>query len=104
LISSPESLLPKDGMPLPPSRTCRSTVVSSGFSSSRFGPTWPFDPAAFSVWQVPQPALAKTFPPGVEEPPPEPPQPATSGTRANAIAAVARNFMTRCLGTIALWP
>ena len=54
-------------MPLPPFRTCRSTVDWSGFSSSRFGPTCPFEPAALSVWQPPQPALAKTFAPGALE-------------------------------------
>jgi hypothetical protein len=54
----------KDGIPLPPFRTCRATVDSSGLSSSRFGPTWPLAPATFSVWQPAQPADAKTLAPG----------------------------------------
>src|SRR5262245_49912300 len=100
----PGELTAEDGMPFPPVRTWCSTVDSSGLSSSRFGPTWPFASAAFSVWQEPHPALAKTLPPGLAEPPPEPPQPATNGARASAMTAVARNFMARCLGTIAPWP
>src|SRR5689334_4819359 len=32
---------------------------------SRSGPTLPVDAAAASVWQLPQPALAKTFAPGL---------------------------------------
>jgi len=44
-----ESFMRNEGIPLPPSRTCRSTVDWSGFSSSRFGPTCPFEPAALSV-------------------------------------------------------
>src|SRR3954454_8038169 len=99
-----ESLLRKEAMPWPPLRTCRSTVDWSGFSSSRFGPTWPFESAALSVWQPPQPALAKTFAPGELEVSPEPPQPATSGRNAIRRAIVALSFMTRCLGTIAPWP
>jgi hypothetical protein len=56
------------------------------------------------VWQLPQPELAKSFPPGELAFPPELPHPAASGIVASRKAAVARNFMTRCLGTIALWP
>jgi hypothetical protein len=103
-ICVPESFVRKEGIPLPPFRTCRSTVDWSGFSSSRFGPTWPFEPAALSVWQPPQPALANTFAPGGLDALPEPPQPARSGRIANTTAADALSFMTRCLGTIALWP
>ena len=98
------SFLPNDGMPLPPTRTWCSTVVSSGFSSSRFGPTWPLASAAFSVWQLPQPELAKTLPPGELALPPELPQPAASGSATRRKAVAAWSFMTRCLGTIALWP
>ena len=41
---------------------CASTVSSSGMRSSRFGPVVPSEPAAASVWQVPQ-LLAKTAAP-----------------------------------------
>ena len=99
-----ESFWRNEGMPLPPLRTCRSTVDWSGFSSSRLGPTCPFAPAASSVWQPPQPAVAKTFAPGELEVPLDPPQPAASGRIATRRAVAARSFMTRCLGTIALWP
>src|ERR671931_233574 len=61
-------------MPLPPTRTWCATVASSGLSSSRLGPIWPFASASLSVWQLPQPALANTLPPGEFDPPP-PPQP-----------------------------
>ena len=50
------------------------------------GPTVPFDFAAWSVWQLPQPALAKTFAPGselvdeLELSFPLPPQPARART------------------------
>jgi len=56
------------------------------------------------VWQPPHPALANTFAPGELEVVSEPPQPATSGRMATTTAAVTLSFMTRCLGTIALWP
>src|ERR671931_1484529 len=61
-------------MPLPPTRTWCATVASSGLSSSRLGPIWPFASASLSVWQLPQPALANTLPPGEFDAPP-PPQP-----------------------------
>ena len=93
-----------ENMPLPPTRTWCATVEASGLSSSRFGPICPFASAASSVWQLPQPALAKTLPPGELAPPPPPPQPAASGIERNRRAVVARSFMTRCLGTIAPWP
>jgi hypothetical protein len=38
-ISLAESLLLNDGIPFPPVRTWCSTVDSSGFNSSRLGPT-----------------------------------------------------------------
>jgi len=38
-------------------------ISTGGFESSRFGPTFPVDPAAASVWQPPQPAEAKTASP-----------------------------------------
>ena len=50
-------------MPFPPFVTCRFTVCSLGRSSSRLGPTVPFAPAASIVWQLAQPAVAKTFAP-----------------------------------------
>ena len=79
-------------MPFPPVRTWAATVTSSGFSSSRFGPTWPFAFAALSVWQPPQPAVLKTCAPGsfasaafCEPAPPPPllPQPAAITTIAS---------------------
>ena len=48
------------GIAPPPFSTWCATVACDGFSWSRFGPTFPVDPAAFSVWQPPQPAEAKT--------------------------------------------
>src|SRR5439155_16810137 len=74
-ICVPESLRLNEGMPFPPVRTWRATVDSSGLSSSRFGPIWPFAFAALRVWQLAQPALANTLLPGELEAPPEPPQP-----------------------------
>src|SRR2546421_3098779 len=74
-ICVPESLRLNEGMPFPPVRTWRATVDSSGLSSSRFGPIWPFAFAALRVWQLAQPELANTLPPGELEAPPEPPQP-----------------------------
>src|SRR5829696_4269532 len=87
-------------MPPPPLRTCASTVSSSGLRSSRFGPVVPSEPAAASVWQVPQ-LLAKTAAPSappsvvsaVVAAPPEssssPPQPAAATTRsANTTAMI----------------
>src|ERR1044072_9342825 len=55
-------------MTFPPFVTWRTTLASAGFSWSRFGPTWPCEPAAFSVWQVVQPALRKTALPATGSP------------------------------------
>src|SRR5207249_1293012 len=41
------------------------TSEYGGFASSRLGPTVPFEPASFSVWQPVQPALRNTFFPAV---------------------------------------
>jgi hypothetical protein len=62
--------------------TCLTTRSEEGWSLSRFGPTVPEAPAAFSVWQFLQPASEKTFAPAWlsedDEPPlSEPPQPAS---------------------------
>ena len=77
---------------------------ASGLSSSRFGPTCPFAFAAESVWQPPQPALAKTLAPGEFERLFEPPQALVESPIASRSAGVRkRSFMARCLGTIALW-
>ena len=46
------------------------TSAFGGFASSRFGPTVPFAPASFSVWQLVQPAVSKTFLPSRDPPPP----------------------------------
>jgi hypothetical protein len=54
LISFDESRPLKEGILPPPLITCVSTVASSGFSWSRFGPTLPVVPAAARVWQLPQ--------------------------------------------------
>src|SRR4051794_14806623 len=53
-----------DGMPpgLPPVMTCRRTVARSGLSWSRFGPTWPFDCAAASVWPRARFCVTPCFP------------------------------------------
>src|SRR5262245_15403752 len=64
LISVSLSFWAKEGMPTPPFRTWRTTRCASGRSSSRLGPVVPFDLAADSVWQPPQPASEKTFAPG----------------------------------------
>ena len=53
----------KDGITAPPVVTWETTLSNAGFRSSRFGPTVPVDLAAASVWQPPQPALAKIFAP-----------------------------------------
>src|SRR5829696_7272537 len=91
-------------MPPPPLRTCASTVSSSGLRSSRFGPVVPSEPAAASVWQVPQ-LLAKTAAPSappsvvsavvaaVVAAPPEsssssPPQPAAATTSSASTTAM----------------
>ena len=66
LIWTSFSFFEKDGIPTPPFLTCRSTRCASGRSWSRSGPTVPFDFAAWSVWQPPQPALSKTLAPGSE--------------------------------------
>src|SRR3954454_22452764 len=50
----------KAGIAPPPTATWCATASFDGFSWSRFGPTLPVEPAAFSVWQPPQPADAKT--------------------------------------------
>src|SRR3954451_21601749 len=61
-------------MPPPPFATCFSAACSDGFSWSRFGPTFPVEPASFSVWQLPQPAEGKiALPSGPPAPPPPPP-------------------------------
>ena len=56
------------GIGPPPFSTWWTIVVGRGFSWSRFGPTVPVELAAFSVWQPPQPALAKTRLPAVGSP------------------------------------
>ena len=57
--------------------------ASEGFSWSRFGPTLPLEPASLSVWQPPQPAVAKTFlPSGARQPPPPPSWSSSSRRRA----------------------
>jgi hypothetical protein len=46
------------------------------FSLSRSGPTFPFEPAAASVWQEPQPLeLNASLPAATFVPPPPPPPP-----------------------------
>ncbi len=83
LVSSPSN----DGIPPPPLFTLATTSSTDGFASSRFGPTEPLDPAASSVWQLPQPASANTWAPGEElgsEPESLPPQPARSPVQASA--------------------
>ena len=61
-----------DGIGPPPTCTWCTTRANGGFNWSRFGPTVPDDPAAFSVWQPPHPALAKTALPAAGSPwPPE---------------------------------
>jgi hypothetical protein len=57
-------------MPPPPFVTWLTTVSLSGWRSSRLGPVEPVDPAAARVWQLPQPALAKTSAPAALPPPP----------------------------------
>src|SRR3954451_8816466 len=52
----------------PPWMTWFATVSWLGFRSSRFGPTLPLEPAAFSVWQPPHPAEAKTCLPAAASP------------------------------------
>ena len=59
---------PKGGIAPMPFVTRVTTNLLSGFASSRFGPTLPFDPAAASVWQPPQPALTNTALPAVASP------------------------------------
>ena len=56
------------GIGPPPTSTWWTTIAVSGFSWSRFGPTVPVAPAAFSVWQPPQPAEAKTSLPAAGSP------------------------------------
>src|SRR6266487_81302 len=94
-ICVPERRFPNEGIPLPPLRTWRATVESSGLSSSRFGPIWPFAFAASRVWQLAQPALAKTLAPGECDAPPEPPQPAAA--RPIARRKRGRSFMVECV-------
>src|SRR5262249_40567952 len=71
------------GMTPPPFVTCFATVSWSGLRSSRFGPVVPDAPAAFSVWQLLQPADAKVClpcaPPDPPPPPPPPPPPVVVG-------------------------
>jgi cysteine desulfurase/selenocysteine lyase len=82
-------------MPFPPFRTWRATIDWSGFSSSRFGPIWPFAPAALSVWQLAQPALAKTLPPGEFEAPEPPHPPAVKAIARRSAQLRERGFMDR---------
>ncbi len=56
------------GIGPPPTSTWCTTIAVSGFSWSRFGPTVPVEPAAFNVWQPPQPAEAKTSLPAAGSP------------------------------------
>ena len=80
---------------------------STGPASARrgSGPTCPFAPAASSVWQPPQPALAKTFAPGELEVAARPAAACCEREQSRRGGRLlARSFMTRCLGTIALWP
>jgi hypothetical protein len=78
-------------MPPPPWDTCRTTTPYVGFTWSRFGPICPFVRAADIVWQLPQPADAKTFAPAaLEDEPLWPPQPARSRLAATSANAVPR--------------
>src|SRR3954466_13632437 len=67
----------------PPCSTCLIAPASSIFDWSRFGPTVPFAPAAFRVWQPEQPAEVKIVLPSVLfAPPPDdslPPAPEPAG-------------------------
>ena len=105
LISVSVSCFAKEGMPTPPFRTWRATSFASGRSSSRLGPVVPFDLAAASVWQPPQPASEKTLAPGSELveadgeelsllPPPQPDRARTASVRRAAVRAGAESTAT----------
>src|SRR5215218_9074403 len=51
------------GIPPPPDSTIARTVSKSGRASSRFGPSCPPAPVAFSVWHEAQPAVLNTLAP-----------------------------------------
>src|SRR3954449_12155240 len=55
--------LAKAGMPPPPARTLAAISAGASCNGSRFGPDVPVEPAAVSVWHVPQPALLQTTAP-----------------------------------------
>src|SRR6516164_9337184 len=55
-------------MMAPPNVTWWTILASAGFNWSRFGPTVPWDPAAFRVWHVVQPAVRNTFLPATGSP------------------------------------
>ena len=57
-----------DGITPLPFVTRSTTRSAGGFASSRFGPTVPVAPASFSVWQLSQPAVAKTCLPAAASP------------------------------------
>src|SRR5215210_6078558 len=92
-ISCSLSCPSNDGIPPPPLFTFCSTWSTDGSSSSRFGPTDPFDPAALNVWQLPHPASANTLAPALSEDSPESPPPQPVSARS------ARAKITRLTGT-----
>src|SRR4051794_29895881 len=64
-------------LPSPPFLMALRTSDLSGFTWSRFGPTFPFVPASASVWQVPQFCWKSCLPWATSAalPPPPPPPP-----------------------------
>jgi len=72
-ISCSDSWSLNAGIGPPPFVTCRTTVSNEGARSSRLGPTVPLELASENVWQLPQPALAKTALPLVASPVSPPP-------------------------------
>src|SRR3954453_12472616 len=66
-IWASESLPPNAGIPPRPLRTISSMSAGLRLMLSRFGPTCPLVPAAFSVWQEPQ-LPVKTALPSTAEP------------------------------------
>src|SRR5581483_1313313 len=72
-ICEAESCDANDGIAPFPCVTRSTTSASGGFAWSRFGPTVPPEPAASSVWQPPQPALANTPVPAAAADPPAAP-------------------------------